>query len=77
MLIRVNTLNDKDLRLRVIIICLFLAAGFLCCGVRLADLQLVNGEDYRQQSENRLIRAYTGPKTAEQTSIGTSANSIS
>lgn len=58
MLIRVNTLNDKDLRLRVIIICLFLAAGFLCCGVRLADLQLVNGEDYRQQSENRLIRAY-------------------
>ena len=53
-----NTLSDKSLRLRVIIIFLFIAAGFAACLVRLADLQLINGEDYRQKSENRLIRAY-------------------
>lgn len=53
-----NTLNDKGLRFRVIIIFLFLAAGFLCCAARLGDLQLVRGEEYQKQSENRLIRAY-------------------
>lgn len=44
---------------RFIFIYIFLAIFAVICIVRLFDLQIVNGDEYREQAENRLVRACT------------------
>ena len=44
---------------RFIFIYIFLAIFAVICIVRLFDLQIVNGDAYREQAENRLVRACT------------------
>lgn len=53
-----SCLGNKNIRLRLIVIFSILAVFFVFCIVRLANLQLVNGETYREISENRMIRSY-------------------
>ncbi len=43
---------------RFLILLILVGALVLACVVRLFDLQIVNGEKYRQQAEMRLVRAY-------------------
>ena len=58
MQIRVNLLVNKKLKLRLIIIFSTIVIFFLLCIFRLANLQIVNGNSYREISENRMIRSY-------------------
>ncbi len=52
-------LEKKNLNKRFIIIYIFLAVFTVLCIVRLFNLQIVNGDEYKEQAENRLVRACT------------------
>lgn len=58
MQIRVNTLNDRNLKVRVIILYILIAIFFLFCVIRLFNLQIVNGKTYKETSDTRMIRSY-------------------
>lgn len=49
--------KETSINLRFFIIYLLLALCVAACIFRLCDLQLVKGEEYREQSERRLVRA--------------------
>lgn len=52
-------MDKKPMNKRFIFIYIFLAIFAVICIVRLFDLQIVNGDEYREQAENRLVRACT------------------
>ena len=52
-------MDKKPMNKRFIFIYIFLAIFAVICIVRLFDLQIVNGDAYREQAENRLVRACT------------------
>ncbi len=51
-------MNKKDLRLRLFFMMLFLGLFTVLCVVRLFNLQIVQGEEYREKVVNNLVRAY-------------------
>ncbi len=52
-------MDKKPLNKRFIFIYIFLAIFTILCIGRLFNLQIVNGDNYKEQAENRLIRACT------------------
>lgn len=52
-------MDNRVLGRRFIIIFVFLAVLIIACFVRLFDLQVVKGSAYKEQAEERLIRAYS------------------
>ena len=52
-------MDKKPLNKRFIFIYIILAIFAVICIVRLFDLQIVNGDEYKEQAENRLVRACT------------------
>lgn len=53
-----NTLNERKFKIRVAIYCILIAFFTLICIIRLADLQIVNGKEYKKTAESRRIRSY-------------------
>ena len=51
-------LDGKGFNNRYIIVLALIGVLVLACVIRLFDLQVVKGESYRQQAEQRLLRAY-------------------
>lgn len=51
-------MGNKGLGSRLIIIFSIILIFFLICVFRLANLQLVNGNTYKEMSDNRMIRSY-------------------
>lgn len=51
-------MGNNRVEKRFLCIVIFIAVLILVCIVRLFDLQVVKGDSYRQQAEERLIRAY-------------------
>ena len=58
MLIRVKILDKKRLNSRFILIFCFFTVFIVLCVVRLFSLQIVSGQEYKEKSDNRLVRAY-------------------
>ena len=52
-------MENRNLKGRLILIYCILAAFTVLCVARLFDLQIVNGDEYKEMAENRLVRAYT------------------
>lgn len=52
-------MDKKGLKVRFIFIFCILAVFTLVCVLRLFNLQIVNGEEYKEKAENRLVRAST------------------
>ncbi len=52
-------MDNKGLKTRFILIYCFLAAFTVLCVVRLFNLQIVNGDSYKEKADNRFIRAYS------------------
>ncbi|MBR5155334.1 MAG: penicillin-binding protein 2 [Clostridia bacterium] len=52
-------MDKKDLNKRFIFIYTLLAIFTVLCIIRLFNLQIVNGDEYKEQAENRLVRACT------------------
>ncbi len=51
-------MDKKDLRLRLFFILCFLGLFTVLCVIRLFNLQIVQGEEYREKVVNNLVRAY-------------------
>ena len=51
-------MDKKGLRARFIFIFCFLAVFTVICVARLFSLQIVQGDEYKEKAENRLVRAY-------------------
>ena len=54
-------MNRRSQMKRMTALCVLLALFMGLMTLRLADLQLVNGADYRQQAERTIVRAYSQP----------------
>lgn len=53
-----NLLVNKSLKIRLIVILALVISFLVLCIVRLVNLQIVNGESYKEMSDNRTVRAY-------------------
>lgn len=51
-------MDKKGLKARFVLIFCFLAVFTIICVARLFSLQIINGAEYKEQAENRLVRAY-------------------
>lgn len=55
----------NDITRRTIIIGAIVAVLAISCIIKLFNLQIVNGEEYRIQADNRTIRTYATKRRAE------------
>ncbi len=51
-------MDKKGLKARFILIFCFLAVFTMICVARLFSLQIIHGSEYKEQAQNRLVRAY-------------------
>lgn len=51
-------MDKKDIRLRLLLIFCFLGIFTILCVIRLVNLQIVEGQVYRDKVENNLVRSY-------------------